>query len=40
MVMNPYEIVSDPVLKRPGMSVPSFLILVLGLAVVFTLLML
>jgi hypothetical protein len=36
--MNPYEIIKDAVLKSEGMSVPSYLILVLGLAVVFTLL--
>jgi hypothetical protein len=37
MAMNPYEIVRDPVLKTRGMSVRSFLILYLGMALVFTL---
>ena len=37
MAMNPYEIVKDPVLKRPGMTVPVYLILVLSLALFFVL---
>ena len=36
--MNPYEIVKDPVLRRPGMSVPIYLILVLAMALIFALL--
>lgn len=36
--MNPYEIIRDAVLKTEGMSVKAFVILVLGLTVVFTLL--
>jgi len=36
--MNPYEIVRDPVLKRPGMRVKPFVIMVLTLAIGFTLL--
>jgi hypothetical protein len=37
MDVNPYEIIKDPVLKTRGMSVRSFLILFLGMALVFTL---
>ena len=37
MGMNPYEIVKDPVIERPGMSVPAYLILVLSLALFFVL---
>jgi len=37
MGMNPYEIVKDPVIKRPGMSVPAYLILVLSLCLFFVL---
>lgn len=36
--MNPYEIVKDAVLKTEGMSVKAFVILVLGLTLLFTLL--
>ena len=36
--MNPYEIIRDAVLKTEGMSVKAFVILVLGLTVVFTVL--
>lgn len=36
--MNPYEIVPDPVLRRRGMSVPTYLILVLTMALIFALL--
>ena len=38
MAMNPYEIVKDPVLKTEGMSVKAFVILVLGMTLVFTVL--
>lgn len=38
--MNPYEIVRDPVLKNPGMSPGSFVILFLSLSLLFTLLLL
>lgn len=37
-IMNPYEIVPDPVLRRRGMSVPTYLILVLTMALIFALL--
>jgi len=36
MAMNPHEIVKDPVIERPGMSVPTYL--VLAMALVFCLL--
>lgn len=39
-VMNPYEIVRDAVLKTPGMSPGSFVILFLSLSLLFTLLLL
>ena len=35
MAMNPYEIIKDPVITRPGMSVPTYLILVLSLCLFF-----
>ena len=39
MAMNPYEIIKDTVLKTEGMSVETFVILVLGLTLLFTVLL-
>ena len=37
--MNPYEIIKDAVLKTQGMTVETFVIVFLAMALVFTLLM-